>query len=197
MGLNENRTTDASSKVNIVVGNINGEKNAGRGHRRDLIIANVIRRSPVKPDFLALQDGVRGIDVKEFVDALNQKWPGSSYCDVPLLRGEASNAARNKGQLCSTYRDNREALLYDKILWERATEHDGFFQACSAISQTLLNTRCRIGFFKEVSSGNDVVVVSYHGEQWKPKKDNENREELPLQRKEDFLRSNTPRIPAC
>lgn len=186
----ENRTTDASFTVNMIVGNINGKENTGRGIRRDIIIANVIRRSSIKPDFLALQDGVRGVDVREFVDALNQKWPGSSYSDVPLLAPKPKNARRKKSQLCSTYKDNQEALLYDKNLWERATKHDAFFQVCAEVSQKLLNKRCRLGFFKEVSSGNDVVVVSYHGEQWTPKKDKKDKEEMPLERKEGFLRSN-------
>src|SRR5215471_9077309 len=72
------------SHVHIIIGNINGNSKKGkREERRSILNHNVFQNNPEKPDFIALQDDVRRVDVKSFIDTLNAKWPQSEYRDIP------------------------------------------------------------------------------------------------------------------
>lgn len=188
MGLDQHSNTP-TSKVNIVVGNINGKLSRGRGERRDLIVDNVILRAEDKPDFLAFQDGVQPKDVRCFVAALNDKWPDSYYEDVPMAgSGSHKHVGRKQKEPYFSYGTNKEVLLYDAQVWERIVEMEDFLYETFSDheSRALIRTRCRLGIFEERSSGNSVVVISYHGEQ----KDTRTKKALSFERKEDILKSN-------
>jgi hypothetical protein len=197
MASGEVGTSTAPSQVNIVVGNINGRLSKGRGTRRELIISNVIEASSSKPDFLAFQDGVCRIDVESFVAALNERWPGSSYWDVPVPGPAQGKPVGKKAQPFSSYAKNKEALLYDTKLWKRLVEFEGlFYKACTDTSRAALSARARLGMFGQTSSRSQLVVVSYHGQQRKGKRNEEKTEEykVSIKEKEVQFQSNFPHI---
>jgi hypothetical protein len=182
MALEQESTSTAPFEVNIVVGNINGRLSKGRGVRRDLIVSNVLQSPSSKPDFLAFQDGVQPIDIRTFVAALNERWPGSKYSHVPVL-GDGTEPSKT----------NKEALLYDTNLWERATKsEESFYKACTDISLELLHARSRVGIFEQQSSENKLVVVSYHGATKSSKKEKDPFSTA--EKKEAIFKSNLSQI---
>jgi hypothetical protein len=156
---------DHPSHVHIIVGNINGNSKKGnREERRNNINCNVFRDNPVKPDFIALQDDVRQVDVKSFINTLNAKWPGSEYRDVPE-RGKTRMLTWSK----TAYKENTEGLLYDSNKWKRQIKNEEeLFNSCKE-SQELLRQRCRFGVFTTATSEQNVIIMSYHG-QWRKKR---------------------------
>lgn len=181
MSLEINATEGGPSEIHIVIGNINGPSlYKGRKVRRNLIIANILNGANYQPDFLAFQDGVQPIDVREFTAALNKTTSGSiEYSDVQETAKRPSDVASRKKQNC--YKTNHEALLYSKV-WERLYEEENsFYDLCTGKVKSLLRDRCRFGIFKKEGPAVRMMVVCYHGRTKKVKRSKESPEdgELP------------------
>lgn len=159
MALESNAADGEPSKIHIVIGNINGPSlYQGRKERRKLIIANILEGQNYQPDFLAFQDGVLPIDVREFIAALNETTSGvTKYSDIP----ETAKRPSASSEKVNAYKTNREALLY-ATLWERLYEEEDLFYT-PFTSKRLLWDRCRFGIFKKSGSAMKMVVVCYHG----------------------------------
>jgi hypothetical protein len=168
MTLETNAVNNDPSEIYIVIGNINGEVSKGRPARRKLVIENVLKASKRQPDFLAFQDGVKLIDVREFKQALNETWSptNSNYCDIV----ESGKRFPQVTTASGVYKNNNEALLYDAKCWERLIEkEDSLYTSCANGSRMLLRDRCRFGIFKNAFSESKMIVVSYHGRRRKKK----------------------------
>jgi hypothetical protein len=163
MSVETNPTEGGPSEIHFVIGNINGPSHyKGRKVRRNLIIANILKGANYQPDFLAFQDGVLPIDVREFTEALNETTSGlTEYSDVQETAKRQSEVASRTKQNC--YKTNHEALLYSKV-WERLYEEENsFYDPCTGKVKSLLRDRCRFGIFKKEGSAVKMMVVCYHG----------------------------------
>jgi hypothetical protein len=179
MDLETNAESNEPFQIHIVIGNINGKLSKGRGTRRTLIIENVLKGSKIQPDFLAFQDGVQPIDVREFIQALNTTWssvnPEPSYCDIHETANRPPVVAT--GKKLKPYNKNKEALLYDANRWDRLREkEDSLYTTFN--DKRLLRERCRFGIFKKRSSESQAIVVSYHASRRRTKDSEKEKRDL-------------------
>jgi len=148
-------------EVHFVMQNLNGSTSRGRPERRSQVAA-YLSRSEVKPDFLALQDGVRWVDVGHFIQVLNQRYPGSEYDHIAdRWVGEVRSKSVKPTAL---YEENREGLVYDSSVWERLETGDAFLRRKDFERyKELLSQRFRAGKLRHRATGHVIFVVSYHG----------------------------------
>ena len=153
-----------SLHLHILSQNINGRTNKGRIQRRECL-KNQLRNSDCKPDFLALQDGVRWIDVRELMATLNERWEDSQYSHV-AEKWTGHKHVQNDG--ANGYELNQEALLYDSRTWERLVDDHNVIRSkdldlVPSKYRKLIVNRFRAGAFRHKDSEEVIFVVSYHG----------------------------------
>ena len=158
------------TEIHFTVQNINGYESKGRSERRSYM-ETFLRRAQWKPDFLALQDGVRWVDLYKFIKALDERYPGSRYDHI--AEKWVGNIRKKGVKPTALYKDNREALLYDDVVWEPLENDEGFLRQKEFDKyQDLLSCRFRAGKFRHRKNKDVVFVVSYHGRWRKGKKKN-------------------------
>jgi len=148
-------------EVHFLVQNLNGSMSRGRPERRSKV-ATYLCRLELKPDFLALQDGVRWADVGHFIKVLNQRYPGSEYDHI--AERWAGDVRSTSVKCTALYQENREGLIYDSSVWERLETNDAFLRPKDFEKyKDLLSRRFRAGMFRHRETGHTTFVVSYHG----------------------------------
>ena len=169
-------------EVHFIVQNLNGSTSRGRQERRAQM-AKYLARIEVKPDFLALQDGVRWVDVGHFIHVLNKRHTGSEYEHV--ADRWVGNSRSKSVKPTALYSENQEGLIYNSSVWERLKTDDDFLRPKDFEKhKDLLSRRFRAGKFRHRLTSHVTFVVSYHGRRRRQKR---NRDELTEELREKAL----------